>query len=457
MKLLALATAAACWLAAAPAAHAAGWTRITPLTGSNIDQVSAVRTADGVLHVAWRFQTDPNTDEMNQTAIGADGKVGATVPIAAGWTGITDPALTVVPGGIRAFWGGSRTSETTEPNFGLNTALSTDGGATWQLQIGSIVPGDAQAYASDVSAATLTDGTSLETWYGTLGAWTHAGLDAATPNFNFEAPLGSYGYNTGIAAAGGTAMLAWFSSAPGHLGVLAQGVAADGSPVGSALTMPGTANMDVGTVTRTPIAARAGGGYYVTYATGTPSTDQVRLWKVGATKSVVLDHVTGGPETTIAADPNGRLWAVWSDGTFGSKRVFAARSDTQGVKFGSTVDVGLVKGTQSVNSLDASATSGALDLLAALGVDGQNGAATYATRVLPGLSLSASTAKLGRSATTVTFRVTDAGAAVKGAKVSAGGHAATTDGSGKATLKLKNKASVTASAKGYVGASVKLK
>ncbi len=44
-------------------------------------------------------------------AIAADGKVGATTPVVSGWSGILDAALTPVPGGIRAFWGGIRTTE----------------------------------------------------------------------------------------------------------------------------------------------------------------------------------------------------------------------------------------------------------------------------------------------------------------------------------------------------------
>jgi hypothetical protein len=457
VKLLALLAAAAFALAAAPSAHAAAWARVTAAGGSSIDQVSALRTADGVLHVAWRIQSGPNTEDLWHTTIGPDGKVGATVPIATGWVDIEDPGLTAVPGGIRVFWGGIHSDDTTDPNFGLNTALSTDGGASWQVQTGVVAPNDAQVYASDVNAATLADGTTLQTWYGTLGAWVHSGLDPATPNSNFEAPLGSYGYNTGIAAAGATATLAWFSSAAGHLGVLAQGVGHDGAPLGAPQTLPGSATMEVGTVTRTPIAARVGGGYYVTYATGYPSADRVRVWKVGATKATLLDSTDGGSQTTVAADPKGRIWVVWSAGTFGAKQVFAARSNPQATTIGAPVDVGLLKGTSDVDALDASATGSSLDLLALLGVGTESGGSTYVTRVLPGLTLEAKPSTLGRKAVSVSLRVTDAGTAVKGAKVKAAGQTDTTDATGRATLKLKNKATVTASAKGYESASVKLK
>src|SRR6202011_2527497 len=92
---------------------------------------------------------------------------------------------------------------------------------------------------------------------------------------------GHYGYDTGIAAdAAGRTMLAWYSNATGHLGVFAQGVAPDGSPIGSAANMPGTGNMAVGMIGRTPLVARSGGGFYVAYVTGYPALNRVRLWRV---------------------------------------------------------------------------------------------------------------------------------------------------------------------------------
>ena len=87
--------------------------------------------------------------------------------------------------------------------------------------------------------------------------------------------------------------MAWYSNANGHLGVLAQDVAADGSPVGSAATMPGTSDMQVGMLGRTPLAARAGGGFYVAYATGYPTQNRVRVWRVGASNAPIDRQARG--------------------------------------------------------------------------------------------------------------------------------------------------------------------
>jgi hypothetical protein len=451
VKLRILLAAGAIALTATPAAHAAGWKQVTASGGSNIDQVSPVRTADGVLHVAWKKDGD-----LFHTAIGPDGKIRTTSPIVTGWASTSDPALTAVGGGLRAIWGGIRSTETTDPNQDLNTALSTDGGATWALQPGTIIPIGAQAYASDTSATTLPNGTVLASWFGTAGTWVHAGIDPATPNFNFQAPLGGYGNDPGIAAdRSGSAMLAWFSGEPGPAGILAQGVNGDGSPAGSPQTMPGTTVMVGGpSLSRTPIVARPkNGGYYIVHGVGYPTASKVRVWRVGSTSTTLLDTVRSSPDTAVAADAKGRLWAVWTDNEFGDEHVIAARSNRAATRFGQPVDVGAVKKAHSTYSVDASAVSSGLDVLAVFGVNDESTAATYLTRILPGLTLTAKKQSGGK----VTFTVTDAGDPVKGATVKAGGKSDKTDAKGRAVLTLKGKPAAQATATGYTPATLKLK
>src|SRR3954465_10683258 len=93
LRNLAVGTAALA-LSTASTAAAAPWARVTAPGGDSIDQVSPLRTADGVLHVAWRHRASPTTDDLLHTTITPDGKVGATVPIVSGWAGVLDPALT---------------------------------------------------------------------------------------------------------------------------------------------------------------------------------------------------------------------------------------------------------------------------------------------------------------------------------------------------------------------------
>src|SRR6476469_7849445 len=112
-----LAAAVLAALAAAPTAKAATWKQLTSDGGANIDQVALLRTSDGALHVVWHRQTGPNTEDLLHTVIAANGKVGATTPVQSGWATIGNAGLTTMPGGgIRAFWGGIRTTDPNETN-----------------------------------------------------------------------------------------------------------------------------------------------------------------------------------------------------------------------------------------------------------------------------------------------------------------------------------------------------
>jgi hypothetical protein len=458
------AVAACCALAVVPSARAAGWKQVTASGGANIDQVGLLRTPDGTLHVVWHRRSGPDTEDLLHTAITASGQVLDPTPIQTGWSGIQNAALVAAPDGLRVFFGGIRSTDTNDPNQELNTALSADGGATWTLQEGSVVPRDAEAYGSPVSAATLPDGTPLEAWAGTLGTWVHAGLSPDTPNSDYQAPLGHYGYDPGIAAdARGRTVMAWYSNATGHLGLFAQDVNPDGTPAGAVTNMPGTANMSVGMEGRTPIVARSGGGVYVAYATGYPAINQIRLWAVGAKQTTLIARAAkfGNTTAALAGATDGRLWVVWKDSIDGKLHVFARRSNRAASTFGATVDAGEPANASSAYRLDASASGDALDVLGVYSIGTDSTAATFHARVLPGLTLAASPRRLRRGrTTTVTFTVLDAGDPVRGARVRAGGRSATTNAKGRATLALKAgflplRAGATAS--GYVGAALRLR
>ena len=60
-------------------------------------------------------------------------------------------------------------------------------------------------------------------------------------------------------------------------------------------------------------------------AVGYPAPNQIRVWRVGATNTSLLDRVSGSgsPAVAIAAASDGRLWVLWTKG-FGDPDVFAA-------------------------------------------------------------------------------------------------------------------------------------
>lgn len=444
MLRVAVATAIVIAAAAAPTADAAPWKRVTTPDGGSTDQVGYARTPDGVLHLAWSHPTGPNTEDLLHTVISPGGQVGATNPIQSGWTGFTNAALVVDPGGLRAFWGGFRSTDSSDPQRDTNTALSADGGASWALQPGSVNPGGAQSYASPHVATVRGDGTTMQAFAGTLGTWVHTGLTPATPNVNFT-PGEQYGYDPNLATdATNRTVLAWFSSATGHIGVIARDVNADGTPGAGPLTMPGTSGMTAGgTLSRTPLAARRGGGFYTAY----PTPSGVRVWRVGAGNAPRVAAIDNSPAVAIADADQGRIWVVWTKG-FGDPDVLARRSNKGATKFGATVNAGHPKDAMQAYDVDASAAGGTLDVLANFNIDTSTTAVTSYRRIRPGLTLRAKRGERGA----VRFTVLDAGDPVKGAKVKAAGRSGTTNRKGRVTLTITRKVTAKASKSGYVGA-----
>ena len=427
---------------AASSASAAPWKRVTTPDGASTDQVALARTADGVLHLVWSHPTGPNTEDLNHTVIARNGRLGGTNPVQTGWTGFSNAALVLDPGGLRAFWGGFRTTDSSDPHREVSTALSPDGGASWALQPGSINPGGAQSYASNIAATVRADGSTLQAFAGTLGTWVHAGLSPATPNHDYQAPLGPYGYEPNLATdRSGRSVLAWFSSGSGRRGVLAQSVAADGSPVGGPVTMPGTSAMQFGMLGRTPLAA-LGPSLYVAY----PTPNRIRVWRIGTTNAPVIGRIggSGSPAVAIAPTADGRLWILWTKG-FGDPDVFARRTNVGARKFGAVVNAGHPRDAMQAYKVDASAVGGAVDILGNFNIGTTSTAVTSHRRILPGLTVRARPRALPRGEPTdVRFTVLDAGDPVQGARVTAGGESARTNSQGRVTLSLSSRRPLTA-------------
>ena len=445
-------------LAAAPTATAAPWRRVTSEDGSGIDQVGLARTGDGVLHLAWQHATGPNTGDLLHTVISRQGRIGATNPIQSGWTGFSNPALVVDPGGLRAFWGGFRTTDSSDPQREINTALSPDGGASWALQPGQVNPGGGQSYAGPIVATVRPDGTSLQAWAGTLGTWVHAGLSPATPNHNYMEGK-QYGFDPNLVAdSAGRVVMAWYSNDESQYGVLAQQVGAGGEPVGAPQAMPGTGDMYIGMQGRTPLVARPGGGVYVAYP-APQAQNQVRVWRVGAGNAPIVARKTGSGPVTVAAADDGRLWAIWDDRGSIDASIHARRSNRGATKWGAEITAGRPRGTLQAYRLDGSAVGGAVDVLGVFNIGTTTNAATFHRRLQPGLSLSASPSRVRRGRTTeVRFTVRDAGDAVRGARVSAGGKSGTTDGGGRVELDLPGRAvTATATKSGYAKDTLRIK
>jgi hypothetical protein len=204
----------------------------------------------------------------------------------------------------------------------------------------------------------------------------------------------------------------------------------------------------------------------VAYEAGYPSHPRVLLWHIGSTKSSLLGQAKGDVTSVgVASTPTGRLWIFWSArSSSGSPIVYARRSDPHAANWGATVAVRPPAGASTSWNLVGNGQAGPLDLVGSFSVGTGNAIASWHTQVLPGLSLSASPSHL-RARTTrsekVTFYVSDAGAAVSGAKVQVGRAHGTTNGKGKVSFMLgpfRRRGALTAVASelGYSGTSLSI-
>jgi hypothetical protein len=446
--------AALCALYGAPPAIAGGpgkWTRLTPPTQSNFDQPGYSRTDDDVLHVLWEAPNSANSAnaDLFHSSITKNGTLLGSNPVETNWVGLSSPALVTEAGGVHldAFFGGQRTTNTDDPNTGLIQSFSEDRGDAWQLLPGSRAK-DGAPYASPMSATRLGD-VFWQAWGGTgYGAFSHRGTSEATPSLNLQDRIGGgcCGYDANITAdAVKNAVTAvWYSNSGDMSGVWAQTLdTATGNPVGNPVRMPGSIVSFQGQLEstslddRVPLTTLPSGGSFVAYPSGYPSATKVLVWKPGAAKSTTVgSNVSGLAGTTIAATSDNRLWVAWSAQVGSVRRIVARRSNPGATKWGQPVTVKPPPKTSSFWELYGEGNpDGVLDVLAL--VTTPAGIATWHSQVKPGLTLTASPVKIKRTKkTTVQFTVTDAGAAVKGAKVKCAGKSGKTDSAGTVKLKL---------------------
>ncbi|MFN2587740.1 MAG: hypothetical protein ABR613_06465 [Actinomycetota bacterium] len=469
-------------VAGAPSASGGGpgrWTKIGN-PSANFAQPGLARTDDGVLHAVWVRTTPGNAaaDDVVHTPITAAGAVGATGVVQSGWSAVWPvPGLVrTLDDGLRAFWGGIRSTASNESHTNISTASAPAAGSPWTLQVGDVAEGGGGS-SSSIGATLTSDGTPLFAWTPGGGGFVHRGLDPASPNHVFDTPgQGCCNYDPGMATddSTGEVWVAWYSNQNGAEGVWAQEVApSTGQPMGTPARMPGSFTSYNGQeessqeIQRTPIAARAGGGVYVAYTGGYPATLRVLLWKVGSGDSVVVAR-HGSRELNapaLAADPEGRLWVAWSqNASSGAPIIYARRSNLAGTRFGAVVTARPPRALgdcKSLYTLTPAAQARVLDVVAGF-LDGcGSDVAFWHTQLRPGLTLSARPRAFTRRAT-VEFTVTDAGGPVADARVKVDGKSATTGADGTASIALgpyssPRRLTAKATRSGYVADTVRLR
>jgi hypothetical protein len=382
---------AAIWLtlACAPSAYAGtagNWERFTDEDGGNSAYLGVFRTTDGVLHVVRERANPNNTGDILHRTVSPKGALGPVTPLV-NWPGVSPPDITAAPGGgLISIWGGLKDNQTQS-----GSATSDDSGAAWtegpQPATGGFI------YGSPVSIENGADGTVFTTWYGTLGTFVHRGTDAATANFDFQAQFGGLAFsapNLARDGADGSLWLGWPVFAAGaNDGVWTQQVdQATGAPAGSPIRMPGLGTDAAGnpqtrsTLGRWAITGRPGRpGIFVV----APANNKILFWRVGDSAATTLDAATGNHrQVSIAADPDGRIIALWGTDGVPRARIFARVSDPAVSSFGPAFEVATPPGMTSLWGLVASAQSGALiDLFANVTESDNQTERWYHTQAVP--------------------------------------------------------------------------
>jgi hypothetical protein len=412
------------------------WTRL-PGTVINFAEPGLARTSDGVLHVVYT-RRNGNKEDLVALEVSAAGKVGPDSVAVGGWATMSHPDLLRMPdGSLRAFFGGIRSTSPSESNKRLSTATAPAAGSPWTLKSGDVVQANS-AYATSVAGAGLAkDGTPISTWSVSPGLGYHYGVNGGDPDRSIpQSGCCLYTPDVAVDSASGQAWVGFHSNESAGAGLFVNAIGPAG-PQGGRKLAPGSADgkNSIYPGNRASLTGRIGaGGAYLFYGQGYPTFKTLALWKVDTARPHLVVKAERNEHANVAAAPDGRLWLMWEQ----SGTIYAGRTNKAATKLGAVNAVKPPSGA-TIYRLNGEGSAGPLDLIA--NMSGGGGQSFWHQQVLPKLSLIGS-----RSGTKIVFRVTDAGDAVAGASVKAGGKTLKTNARGTATLANAPKGRVKATA-----------
>jgi hypothetical protein len=425
---------------AVPSSAAAGgpgtWTRVTD-KGAWFE-LNLLRH-DGRLHVGVREDESPLTYRMLHRSISAAGAVGPSHIVASGFNYLGYyPAF--VEGGSQLYMNfGAAKDGDGYSNSHMELVSSADNGDTWSAPFDTGVTGGPAESPSEMDGTSGPSGVAYYVWEGTLCICVqrYTGPDAERTNFN-DVGGNNGDPSIGFDSATDTVWVAYLIFGDEKDGIYVRQVnTADGEPVGPSALLPGSFDTFEGDRLisfqngRVPMAARSQGGLFVAYHAGYPTINRVRVWKVGTGGSTTIARMKGIGEVAITADPNGRLWGLWTR----NGRVYARRSNPAVSRWGKTVTMRYPKDTVGVTTLQADAQAKVVDVLAHSQQVGNSG--FFHTQMEPGISFRAEPKRFSRDETkSVRFTTKDAGAPLANARVTVAGKSCTTNSNGACTIDL---------------------
>ena len=396
--------------------------------------IGFARTADGRLHVAFETNTNwgDSASGVGAVSITPSGHVGPQVQALA-WTGLSSgspsgiPGLAVMPSGaLQAVFGGSPSG--VDGPWGIT---STDGGATWSTpaNIGS----GSMAFGDSNLTLQLSNGTPVLTAGCCGNIVIQSGFGPGSPTYQLTTSGDDAAGNTDSAvdAKSGAVVASWDSNA-GSGGIWLQQAA---PTVGAAQKAP--IPSQYGTGAPLILAGRdSGPGVFAAYPADFGQTTHVRLLRYGG-GSVAVGAVKGlhAAVSGVATGPDGRLWVFWA-GEINGRGITAFTRSNRAVTRFEPIQTDRFTWAD-LFSLSGDGRLGPLDLLISGTPDVHTGPLVegiYYARVLPQLSATIAVTSLGGGKFHLKAKVTDAGDAVSGAKVSVKGQSNKTNTQGSAKL-----------------------
>jgi hypothetical protein len=362
------------------------WSRITANGLANINEVGLVRGGDQVLHVLWLGGNISGHYAIMDTPVAADGAVGKTTAIASHIFLAGFPDATATKTGLDVFWNADQTSA---PGSLEGTFDATRPGRGGSWRAGGVVPTVNLDWGDVLSAATGSDG---RPWvdFGVSGGIAALHYGHAERMIVSIPSAKCCGYEEGMGVDGrtGAAWATWYWLMDDSAGIYTQRIAQSGAPVGRPSRVPDTSDV-IGPKERVTAIGRGKNrpGVYISYLPGGPFARSVDVYELGAKSPLTVVKLPFENDiglSTLAADPEGRIWVAWAGITNDESSLTVARSNAEVTTFAKAQRVGLPSGTEDVWKVYLSAQTGRLDVVALLTVHGKE--AYWTTQVLPAAS-----------------------------------------------------------------------
>jgi hypothetical protein len=432
----------------ASAGPAGRWTQLTHTHNGATSNLGLARGKDGQLHVLWAGPARAPFTAIFDTPISPAGVVGQPHAVVSGWNSVQPPAAVAAPdGSIHAVISGQKVNSNTDPYAGLNEAV---GPGTWRL--GSHAFGKFQLTVpsnANVGTAALKSGQLVSVWRSATTLLFQTGVDPVTPPQDITPPGLAESPVIAVDQGSGESVIAYRNASSGA-DFFRRILPSLGAPQA----------MYQAKTLAPSIAARAGGGVYSAY---TPEGTRVWLLRFGGQpKPVPVPKGTRVLTAGVAAGPDGRLWVFYGN----EQQTYVTRTSKAVSGFEPVQTLKSPPGTAQYFRLEGEGSAGPLDLFADVTVDGKTKDGSYHQQVHPVLSLGVAKrlvkSKQGTvTGANVTVRVTDAGDAVQGARVTGlPGGPKTTGASGSIVFTVaagkKGSFALTATRAGYVAARGRL-